>query len=354
MNRAPIAGVRWRLTFLRHAHQVSRAAARAGSRGYLASLRTAYRLHRRYGFQPDEAARLGLLTSPENAEERFVSKSRLVSRQRLLNPPSFQELTEDKALFYTLCSRAGLPVPPLLGILLTDGASLAWPDKPLGGAEAWVRFLDSCPPEFVVKPSRGVYGEGIRFVDKREPQYSSKALTSELRADARYRSFVVQRCMENHADLLALNPVRGLQTVRVITFVRDDGSAEILMAYLKPIGGTNRVDNHNSGRTGNFLCRVDIATGRLGALIAVTDAGIRTLPALPSGGTLEGQLLPLWAEVAELARSLARTFLPMRSIGWDIGITPAGPVCIEGNARWDPPKFGDVAPLAPVIAPRRS
>lgn len=348
MKRFPISGVRWRLTFLRKAHEASRAAARTGAQGYFEALRTTYRLHRRHGFQPDEAARLGLVASPADAERRFISKSRLVARQRVLNPPSFQELTEDKALFYTFCTRAGLPVPPLLGILLTDGASVAWPDRPLTGPDSWPRFFDDCPEEFVVKPSRGVYGEGIRFVDKRDPQYSSAALARSLQDDARYRSFVVQACMENHPDLLALNPVRGLQTVRVITFVRETGDADILMAYLKPIGGTNRVDNHNSGRTGNFLCRVDLATGRLGAIVAVTDAGVRTLPALPSGKTLDGEVLPLWPQVADLARRLALAFVPMRCIGWDIGITPAGPVCIEGNARWDPPKFGDVAPLSPV------
>jgi hypothetical protein len=47
--------------------------------------------------------------------------------------------------------------------------------------------------------------------------------------------------------------------------------------------------------------------------------------------------------------AMALGFLPMRAIGWDIAMTPSGPVCVEGNARWDPPKFGDVTPLESVV-----
>ena len=62
---------------------------------------------------------------------------------------------------------------------------------------------------------------------------------------------------------------------------------------------------------------------------------------------MDAQLAEL---LAALAKALAVAFMPMRAIGWDIAVTPEGPVCVEGNARWDPPKFGDVRALSPVLA----
>lgn len=352
MLASALRAAKWRVKLAVLAHRASLAETRGVSpAGYLANIATGYRLYSRHGFLPDEAGRLGLLSAPAEVERRYVSKSRLVARQRVLNHPSFQDLTEDKALFYAFCTRAGLPVPRLYGIFFRNASGLKWPQEPLADSAAWASFFEQdCPTEFVVKPSRGVYGEGIVFGDRRLPGFSGAALVGELQNDRRYDSFVVQDCLQNHPELLALSPARGLQTTRVITFVGPDGAADVLMAYLKPIGGLNRVDNHNSGRTGNFLCRIDVQTGVLGDLKIVGAAGVQTLPAHPqTGRRFEGQQMPLWADVAALARRLAVAFLPMRAVGWDIAVTPAGAVCIEGNARWDPPKFGDVSALRPVL-----
>jgi len=41
--------------------------------------------------------------------------------------------------------------------------------------------------------------------------------------------------------------------------------------------------------------------------------------------------LPFWQEVQSLAETAAQNFLPIRTIDWDIALTPKGPVLIEGN-----------------------
>ena len=46
--------------------------------------------------------------------------------------------------------------------------------------------------------------------------------------------------------------------------------------------------------------------------------------------------LPIGAAAKELVTSAALTFLPLRTIGWDVALTPMGPVLIEGNAWWGP------------------
>jgi hypothetical protein len=50
-----------------------------------------------------------------------------------------------------------------------------------------------------------------------------------------------------------------------------------------------------------------------------------------------GFQLPFWAKACDLAREVATRFVPVRTIGWDIALTPEGPVVLEGNIWWDPP-----------------
>ena len=64
---------------------------------------------------------------------------------------------------------------------------------------------------------------------------------------------------------------------------------------------------------------------------------MEALPHHPvSGVALEGLSLPLWTEAQALVLRACLTMLPMRSIGWDIGLTPSGPILIEANNHWDP------------------
>jgi len=46
--------------------------------------------------------------------------------------------------------------------------------------------------------------------------------------------------------------------------------------------------------------------------------------------------LPFWDEACALAETAARHFLPIRTIGWDVALTPEGPVILEGNFWWNP------------------
>jgi hypothetical protein len=44
----------------------------------------------------------------------------------------------------------------------------------------------------------------------------------------------------------------------------------------------------------------------------------------------------MWNAVVELGKKAALAFLPSKCLGWDIAVTPAGPVLIEANRYWDP------------------
>jgi hypothetical protein len=62
--------------------------------------------------------------------------------------------------------------------------------------------------------------------------------------------------------------------------------------------------------------------------------GVSTVPRLPGGARVEGVRLPDWQAARQMVRSAAPAFLPLRTLGWDVALTPAGPVVVEANTRW--------------------
>jgi hypothetical protein len=116
----------------------------------------------------------------------------------------------------------------------------------------------------------------------------------------------------------------------------------ILYAGFKAIVGSNIIDNHAGGLTGNLLVRVCLDTGDLQQAVRMTldGSGMQTVSRHPETGLpFEGFKLPLWHEAIEMLSRAALKFLPMRTIGWDVALTPDGPVIVEGNILWDPPNW---------------
>jgi hypothetical protein len=53
-----------------------------------------------------------------------------------------------------------------------------------------------------------------------------------------------------------------------------------------------------------------------------------------TGAAIAGRRLPLWDEVIALALRAHQSFADFPSVGWDVAISPAGPVLLEGNYNW--------------------
>ena len=151
-------------------------------------------------------------------------------------------------------------------------------------------------------------------------------------------AFVVQERLRSHPEISRMNPSEFLQTVRVATFIDRAGVCRILFAYLKLIMGRNTTDNIQGGLTGNMLVviREDGTLGP-GRLTPSDGRGARFFNSHPQTGVeFETLKMPRWPEIVELAKKAAVSFLPLRSIGWDIAVTPADIKIVEGNIWWNP------------------
>ncbi|MGF1609794.1 MAG: sugar-transfer associated ATP-grasp domain-containing protein [Kiloniellales bacterium] len=316
---------------------------------YPAMLRRFFYLCGRELYSPREIFLWDLL-SPDLADDeldRAISKTACVGLQLRLNPESARGLTEDKSVFYGYCRERGLATPRLLAII---GSPLGWTAEGafLRSDADWSAWLDALTvPDIVIKPSLGVYAYGVRLLSRQGDTWqesdgrrlSSAELLAELRADERYSSFVVQERVYGHPALAALSRTDYLQTLRLVTFVSDAAGPEVLFGLLRLIANGATTDNFQQGASGNLLADVCLETGRVKRVMVQRPCGIgmEEIARHPvSGAAFAGFEVPFWSEACQLSRQAAMAFLPLTSIGWDIAITPDGPVLMEGNAFWGP------------------
>jgi hypothetical protein len=333
---------------VRAAHAVVRAA-RAHGASPLEVARRAASLRRR-GFSLREAQLFGLLDPalPERELARFVSRRDAYAVQDRLNPEGFRPIAEDKVLFWRVCRWRDLPVPRLLA-LYRRGAP-GW--TPEGDApedrrrwEALIR--ERLPGEFVVKPSWGHLGKGVRvlrregdgFAEEGGGRLDAAGVLRLMEDDPHWPDWVIQERVRNHPDLRRLSGTEAVQTVRTITLLDRAGAVHLLWADLRVVMGDAQVDNWRDGTTGNALASVDVETGRLSAAVAPAPGGWGTLvhETHPrTGQRFDALTLPGWQEARSLLERAVPELAPMRALGWDVVLGPEGPLLLEIQARWGP------------------
>jgi hypothetical protein len=90
----------------------------------------------------------------------------------------------------------------------------------------------------------------------------------------------------------------------------------------------------NNWHAGGINVAVDVRTGVLGRGVLMDSEDWLTVHT-DSGEEFTGVQLPLWEEALDACRRAARLLPGPRWIGWDVVLTPDGPVILEANTQWD-------------------
>ncbi len=334
---------------LRTLAEVSKAASDAYGISRIRAARAALRLRRRNGFPLEEGLEEGLLdpTMDDRWRSRHIGRTTRRAAQDRLNPVSLEWFSEEKLVFYDYCRANGIPVPELYGAVGRAGGWSRRSGRIISGSEAFAAFLNEVPGDVVIKPTFGLLGEDVRVLVRASGGFTTlggtpvepAALYGEICAHPEYALYVVQERVRNHPEIeeIAGSPV--LQTLRFTTVVRPDGTVAIVAASLKLAVGDGDTDNFHNGVTGNGFCLVSLDVGELGPLGLRPPGryGVDLTPTVPDTGVqVEGRRIPYFEEACALVRRGSPLFLPMRTLGWDIAITPDGPVVIEANNWWAP------------------
>jgi hypothetical protein len=319
---------------------------------------------RRYSIAEIDALDLLDPTITRAVLDRRQSKEAQLGMQLRLNPREYWPRTENKIEFERHCRRVGLAVPRSFGTL--EFARNGRGDAARCRADA-ARVLAAAPAaRLIVKPVEGVYGRGVHalaaadgaFVCHDGRRRTADEVCDWIERSSDFDQYLVQERIAPHPELARLSGTDSLQTVRMVTYVGGGGDVTIGNCQLRVIVGESPVDNYCGGRTGNLLCDIPLACGRVSRAIGPADAGRRFVPVERhprTGATLAGFEVPFWDAACRLVRDAATAFLPLRTIGWDVGIAADGPILIEGNVTWDPAYEGSVGGeiLSAIIADER-
>ena len=241
------------------------------------------------------------------------------------NSRKFDSLFVRKSLQKSVAIAHDLPTPRLL---MKVGKYY-----PINSKRAFVDELQKLSGSFILKVDGGMQGSAIHLFEK---------VGGALRHDGRHVSvdelwdrfeknldpgYIIEERVPNHPDIEKIYP-DALNTLRLVTIRTRDGKVHLMHPFIKFGRGGSHVDNLKAG--GLFALIGD--DGRLGQL--VEESGKRYDRHPDTDEAITGTKIPYFEEACELALKASGVFGFMATIGWDIGITPDGPVIIEGNTRW--------------------
>ncbi len=143
---------------------------------------------------------------------------------------------------------------------------------------------------------------------------------------------LLQEVVTQHEDVNRINPY-CINTIRIITLRSDTGKIHVFAASIRL--GTVKDSFVDNRAVGGAAVGID-ENGRLkkyGFQHAKYGTKISKHPV--TGLVFEGYQLPYWNEVVDLVTKAHKAIINVQSIGWDVALTPDGPVLIEGNDNWE-------------------
>jgi hypothetical protein len=262
--------------------------------------------------------------------------------------PDYAQRTplDNKMRFAAFCRGIGVPTPPVLGTVKNGAVTF------LGDGEA---KLDQ---DLFVKPVDGKGSRGVavyrnaapgRWLDEAGQAVDKAELlrrVAEHSRDPQVGELMLQVRLRNHPGVADLAE-QSLIAVRVITVLQDGGVAA---------GSATRASGTREGAVIAYAfirvitrleptwpvkwelgIPIDLATGALGPVTA--DKGLSLLnwwDVHPNtGAKVTGRPMPCWAEIQEIALKAHNATQGRLIVGWDIAVTPDGPLLLEGNSYPD-------------------
>ena len=195
----------------------------------------------------------------------------------------------------------------------------------------WLDFGKATQKEFedfmasrdtiMVKPDSSSGGFGVNKLSKGDFP-SLAAMYQKLKEE---HIGVIEDVLQQHEVLNQLNP-SSINTLRVVTILNESGP-HIVYAHIR-IGNSDRpVDNLHSG---GMFAPIDLETGKISA--PGYDKERHTYTEHPrTHTTIQGFAIPYWEEAKAMCLEASQIVPQMRYVGWDVAITPNGPVFVEGN-----------------------
>ena len=258
-----------------------------------------------------------------------------------LNPPEYQKISQHKISEKAVLTLQGLPTPGYLGFFHPDRGADAVGRPLRSGDDVAVFLADHVGSRVCFKGVEGSGGSSFSALDViaddagpvlRHPISGNTMTPGDwARELAGLRSgWIVERYLEQHPDLAALNP-DSVNTLRLIVLHTREGF--VTRGALLRVGRSgSQVDNTSSG---GFACPIDLDTGRIREALDLTPMRNSYAVHPDTGAKLQGFVIPHWAACLEVAGRALAAFPKMGFAGVDVAVTEEGPSVIELNVYPD-------------------
>jgi hypothetical protein len=236
----------------------------------------------------------------------------------------------DKLAFHACCRAHDLPSPRIL--IHASNGDLTWLEA------ANMNALDC---DLFIKP-RAWRGARKSFWLRRIAPFTWRTkqgqtwlrdqLFDHLRRQSHRRDLLLQEMLVNHPSIVDLAE-QSLIAIRVFTTPDETATPIVTHAMLRVISKLE--PTWYSKR--EHAARIDLASGRLGRMCNDKDLwpGCWSDHHPVTGAPVNGRLLQAWPQIRALALEAQLVFSDRMLVGWDIALTPAGPVLLEGNSYPD-------------------
>ena len=138
--------------------------------------------------------------------------------------------------------------------------------------------------------------------------------------------FLVEQLVIQHEDYARIYPL-SVNTLRLVTMTKPGGQPAIVFSCIRLGNNGRRVDNLNSG---GMAALVDLEKGCISTPGADKDGKLYSEHPT-TGVTLKGAPLAYTREAAQLVKEAALRISELGYVGWDVAVTPDGPILIEAN-----------------------
>jgi hypothetical protein len=250
----------------------------------------------------------------------------LVNREQ---PQNYRILTFDKFAANNYLNYLGIPC--VTNEALIKNGYVVWQ----GGMTAALDSLFTAGLGVLfLKPVDGWGGTGVIRADAAAGtfRYGGESHTlDELGKVLKGKIWVVQKEVKQHPEINRISP-KTVNTMRIITILKDHKPV-FLTSTMRLAAGDSIVDNWDKG---SISVGIDYATGTLMADGYLKPKGLKIGKCLKHPDTnieLKGFVIPFYKEAVDMCLNGHEYHYGTFMVGWDVAITPEGPIIIEVNCE---------------------
>ena len=248
----------------------------------------------------------------------------------LMHKPEYKSLLENKLFFALLTEKTPLNTPKLISYNLGNTFYHNNSIKQIYNKSELVSFFEQV---FTLNNLEGLFFRPPSdYGGKGCFKLTGMGLKNELDTifDSLVNGYYVHtKIIEQHKEINKIHD-KSVNTLRIVSLITSENHPEIISVFMRFGVGNSVVDNASSG---GFVVGVNIDEGTLKDTgHYLSDYGGAKIKKHPDSGFIfEGFKVPYFKEACEEVLKGVKV-IPDRFIGWDVAITPNGPIIVEANS----------------------